>query len=481
MKLPEININPERIETFTQAKDAVVQLLNTIEDLVKTIHKLSNEVTQLKKELARYKKQAKKPEFPESNQSAKGNKNYSSKKQTNESTGWHRQAKKPHISFDRKEPLPEVDTCSCGSTLFTVIRTWNKLVQGLIIRRDNVLYNGRDKKCRNCGKVYSSIIPEHIYNREFSAELRTWVSVLKFDLRLSERLIQRFFDGLDISVSKGQINAILLENSKKLRGIFAYLRIWGLKLSPYAHTDATMLNRFLKKGGKLHEHVNFIGHRFLSLFIITPKYNGAMLTAKVFTKQALRKIIAISDDATANGKWLLLTLKQLCWIHEIRHYLKLAPSVSVHKRQTEQVIGQLWSWYHKAKDYGRDPTIPKRKELEDEFGSIMRQKTGYMELEERLSLTRKKKKRLLLFLDYPGLPIENNLAERDLRPVVILRKLLGGTKSTEGDRSFERHMSIIFTIRKQELPVYATMYGFLNGTLDPSVLTKKTLTALAHC
>jgi len=137
-----------------------------------------------------------------------------------------------------------------------------------------------------------------------------------------------------------------------------------------------MINRFLKSGKKLHEHVNFIGHQFLSLFIIPPKYNGAVLTAKVFTKQALRKIIAISDDASANGKWLLLSLKQLCWIHEIRHYLKLVPSVPLHKRQVDKITGQLWAWYRKAKDYGRDPTPQKRKALETEFDRIVSQRTG---------------------------------------------------------------------------------------------------------
>jgi len=481
MKLPEISINPKSIRTIDQAKDAISELLNTIEELGKTIRQLSERNAALEKELARYKKQAKKPQFPASNNASAGNNDYSSKKQLNESTGWHKPDKKPNISPDREEQLSEVDTCSCGSTLFTVIRTWNKLVQGLIIKRENVLYNGRDKKCQNCGKVYGSIIPKDIFGKEFSSELRTWVSIFKFDLRLSERLIKRFCEELEISISKGQITAILLENSQKLSTSFTYLKIWGLKLSSFVHTDATMINRFLKTGKRLHEHVNFIGHKFLSLFIITPKYNGAVLTAKVFTKRALQKIIVISDDASANGKWLLLSLKQLCWIHEIRHYLKLEPSVLVHKRKLATVTGQLWTWYHKAKDYGRDPTPQKRKALEDELDKIVSQRTGYKELDHRLFLTQKKKKRLLLFLDYPGLPIENNLAERGLRPVVILRKLMGGTKSPEGDRSFERHMSIIHTAKKQGLNMFETMHGLINGTLDPSILTKKTLRALIAC
>src|SRR5438876_11484159 len=106
---------------------------------------------------------------------------------------------------------------------------------------------------------------------------------------------------------------------------------------------------------------------------------------------------------------------------------------------------------------------------------MMDQETGYAELDNRLALTGKKRERLLLFLDHPEIPIENNLAERDVRLSVLFRKLTGGTRSLAGNRSFERHMSVIQTARKQGLHVFNTMHGLLNGELSPFILTKKTL------
>jgi len=92
-------------------------------------------------------------------------------------------------------------------------------------------------------------------------------------------------------------------------------------------------------------------------------------------------------------------------------------------------------------------------------------------LDHQLLPTRRKRDRLLLFLDYPFVPIHNNQCEQDLREFVIIRKISGETKSLAGDRSIERHLSVIQTARKQGLNVYETLHGLLTGELLPAVLT----------
>jgi len=290
---------------------------------------------------------------------------------------------------------------------------------------------------------------------------------------MSEKLIHRFFTGLEIQISHGQINEIIMKNSKKLGESYGHLRVWGQKLSWYLHSDATGFFRRIKGGKILKEHLHFVGHELLSIFTITEKYNAVLLTTKVLTKEAIKKIIYISDDGSPNGALLKILYKQLCWVHEIRHYLKLSPRAKKHQEQLRTVIGELWNWYQEAKAYGRDPTEKKRQELTEAFETITGQETGYAELDNRLGLTRKKQKRLLCFLEHPGIAIENNLAERDLRPAILIRKLSGGTRSLEGNRSFERHMSVIHTARKQGLHIFNTVHGLINGELSPSILTQK--------
>jgi len=60
----------------------------------------------------------------------------------------------------------------------------------------------------------------------------------------------------------------------------------------------------------------------------------------------------------------------------------------------------------------------------------------------------KQRDHLLVFLDHPGVDATNNLAERQLRPAVIRRKLSCGNKTRRGARSFEILASLAATFRQ---------------------------------
>lgn len=440
-----------------------------IEELMTAVHQLFSQNQELEKEIARLKKQSGKPQLGNHLKPPE----YSSNKYLPKNKKQGKSVKQ--IPIDRYENLPETTVCSCGSSEFVPIRTWNKPVQGLVIRRDNVLYHGRDKQCRRCGKIHRSILPSGASGHQFSSELKSWLSIFKYDCRMSELVISRFLSGLGVEISTGHINKIILENSQALTAGYTHLKVWGLKLSNYLHSDATGFTRQIMSTGKrLHQHLHFVGHKYLSLFKITSRYNSFLLGARVLGKRAMKHIY-ISDDGSPNGENLPVKRKQLCWIHEIRHFLKLWPKIKIHQQQLEKVIDKLWRFYQLAKDYGRDPAADKKLLLRNLFDEITGTQITYGELANRLRLTGRKRNRLLLFLDYPGIPIENNLAERDLRPAVIIRKLSGGTKSEAGNRSFERHMSIIQTAHKQNLKIFDTLHGLITETLDPFILTGKTL------
>lgn len=472
MTLPDID--PRKIQTLQEAQTAILKLLNFIEELFKDREQLIAKVQQLEEELDKFRKQSKKPQLWK----GKPVTEYSPTKMIKQRKERGGKTVK-QVPIDRHENLPETTACSCGSNEFVLIRTWNKLVQGLIIRRDNVLYNGRDKKCRRCGKIHRSILPSGTFGDQFSSGLKSWLSVFKYDCRMSELVIGRFLSGLGVEISTGHINKIILENSQALTAGYTHLKVWGLKLSWYLHSDATgLIRQVMPTGKRIHQHLHFAGHKYLSLFKVTSRYNSLLLGAKVLGKRAMEHIY-ISDDGSPNGENLPVKRKQLCWIHEIRHFLKLSPKIKIHQQELEEVIDRLWRFYQSAKDYGRDPTLEKKFLLGNLFDGITGTQVTYGGLANRLRLTGRKKNRLLLFLDYPGIPIENNLAERDLRPAVIMRKICGGTKSEAGNRSFERHMSIIQTAHKQNLNIFETVHGLITGTLDPFLLTRKTLPAFA--
>lgn len=478
--MPEIEMpidtDPEKIQTLGEAKGIIRKFLNLCEKLSEQITQLVTENQNLKQEIAKLKKQANPPQFPTQKKHASVTAEIA--KQTNEGKKfWQKRSKKDRIVIDREAQLPEVASCACGSREFIILRTWQKIVQGIKILRDNVCYKGRDKQCKNCGKVYISEIPEAIKGKSFSEETATIVSLLHYYCRMSEGLIQSFFNGFGLLISKGEITHMVLTNSKHLLPAYLHLRVWGIKLSKYLHTDATGKKRYSVQKGKkntmVRQHIQIVCHTLLSIFTITRKYNSDSVNT-VITKRG-SKAVVISDDASCNGKRLMAVWKQLCWIHEIRHYVKLLPRFHMHKQALARVLTSWWELYWLAKAYGKEPTERARKEIEERFDIMTQQTTGYAVLDTCLQRTTKKRKRLLTFLDHPGIPIENNQAERDVRAAVIIDKISGATKSAAGDRSLERHLSIMQTAQKQGLNIFDTLHGLLTGQLDPFVLTAKQL------
>lgn len=461
--LPEIDIASIK---DTKLASQVTQLINLVEEILQKVDSLIQENILLKQENSRLKKQSKPPMFSGKDYSA-------TKRMKTVSPVWKKGKKKGMLAVDQVISIPKATVCICGGKEFTTIRTHERVVQDIIIKRNNILYQWVDQKCAGCGDIYKGALPDEVKGQEFGASLRSWTSVLKYDYRFTLPLLHRLYSGLDIKISTGELSGIILTNSTKLAAVYTYLKVWGIKLSKYLQTDATGMKRKVARRSSTitRQHLHFLGHTLLSLFTITGRYNTEAIR-KFLGKAGLNKPF-VSDDASCYGEKLMILYKQLCWLHEIRHYLKLDPKFNHHKKKLDETIGLLWKFYQQAKAYCLDPTENKRNELETLFDLVTCKTTGYRELDHRLELTRRKQERLLVFLTHPYLPIHNNQSEQDVRDAVMIRMISRETKSKAGDRSLERHLSIIHTAKKQGLDVFETINGFLTGALSPSILIAK--------
>lgn len=468
IKLPDIDV--DNITSLDEAKEIIKQLLNTLELVLKELDAVKKENALLKQELARLKKQPKTPHFSSPKTQAMTATSLLKEKEKH----WHKSTKKGTIAIDHDVQADEVAQCTCGSTEFRTLKTTTKVVQGLIIQRNNTAYHGKRKQCVKCGKIYNPQFPKDTKGLSFDSSLQSLVSLLKFYGRYTHSLLHSFLRMFGIHISYGEITEILQRNSRKLHPAYQYLKTAGIQKNTYLHSDATGTKRKQRITHQtVNQHLHFLGNKFLSLFKITKKYNAQAVND--FLGRRGWKKLYVSDDASPNGTKLKVKRKQLCWIHEIRHYVELSPRLKRYRDKLQQVLVEWREFYHKAKAYGHDPTEKGKRELRSLFDIITRQTTEYEALEHQLLLTRRKRDRLLLFLKYPVLPIQNNQAETDLRKFVIIRKISGETKSQKGDRSIERHMSIIQTAQKQGLDVFQTLHGILTGQLSPTVLTAKSV------
>jgi len=171
--------------------------------------------------------------------------------------------------------------------------------------------------------------------------------------------------------------------------------------------------------------------------------------------------VLVCDDA--KQFFNITKLRSLCWIHEGRHYKKLVPVFEHHKIKLEKFLKRFWIYYRKLKRYKKNPTKKIKKELDAEFDRLFGTTTGYAELDERICLTRNKKKHLLVVLDFPEVPLQNNSAELAIRMYVIKRKISFGTRSADGTKSWETFFSILDTCRKLGIDFREYIFDRISG------------------
>lgn len=148
---------------------------------------------------------------------------------------------------------------------------------------------------------------------------------------------------------------------------------------------------------------------------------------------------------------------QRCWVHLLRDLAQL--------REAQATDGAIVAWcigvknlYYLARDLARDPAldeaarqarIERLVEMTRQFGLL------YAQADHPCRALAKRLLRhmdeLFLFVLYPDLSADNNLAERALRPLVIQRKVCGGSRSPNGSQATMRLATLFHTWLARDL------------------------------
>jgi hypothetical protein len=319
-------------------------------------------------------------------------------------------------------------------------------------------------------KTYYGELPEHLKESEFGAELKAFLYSLYYECRVTEHKIVEILATHNIKISEGSISNILIydkaeEFSKEKQNIFQT----ALEVSEYQQVDDTGI----RVDGVNHYATIFCNEYYSAFFI--RRYKNRDTIAKIIhgiddkkeldiktLKPLIKKLIA--DDAPQFKE--ISEHLGLCWIHEERHYEKMIPTIPHNKKLVEDTIDQIWKYYKELKKYKEYPTKSDKIHLENKFDEIFFRTTGYDDLDDRLKLTYNKKERLLLVLDFPEIPLHNNMSEAGARGIVTKRKISGGVRTAAGKVAWENALSIYETCKKNSINFYSYILEIFKGNLD---------------
>lgn len=164
------------------------------------------------------------------------------------------------------------------------------------------------------------------------------------------------------------------------------------------------------------------------------------------------KDVLVRDDYGAYTK--LPLLHQSCWAHLLRvsHEESVHPDASLEvKKLHETLIGM----FDDIDKIIKRPFDSKERKIEYKCYSKKIQhiiKAKYKEKDSKRIQTRiaNQNKNLITALLYENVPLTNNLAERAIRPMVVIRKISGESKSNNGILTTAVIMSVLQTLMLQK-------------------------------
>jgi transposase len=269
----------------------------------------------------------------------------------------------------------------------------------------------------------------------------------------------------DFPLSAGAVAGICLRTAQRTAAAGAELQRVAQQ-SPVVHMDETSW----WTEGVLH-YLWVVATAAFSWFRIDPRRSHEVIAEMLGEEPRL--VVSDFYSAYRACTWLL---HQWCWAHLLREAKRLAEAVpSLARTEFRDRLRAIYTAAVEAQSRAGPAGAHARRVICQRLGRLRRcsRYGGDRELRRLQERLRREFYAYLSFLDRPTLAPDNNRAERDLRPAVLLRKRSFQTRSEEGEVAFAHWMSLTQTLRKQGLELEPwlrqAIAAYWQGTPLPSL------------
>jgi len=486
------------------------------------IHLLQEQVQSLKDEIARLKGNNPKPEIKPSRLDKGGAEKKRKGTGKRKRPGSAKRNKTAELEIHETVEIPPQDVPE-GSR-FKGYEDYT--VQDIEIRSHNTVYR-LERWVTPEGETVMGKLPAGVGVGHFGTTLVSYILYQHYHSLVTQPLLLEHLQDLKVDISSGQLSRIITEGKERFHAEKDEILRVGLEVSSYIHVDDTGARHDGKNGYCTHignelfawfsstdskSRINFLellraGHgdyvvneealaymraqklpqgplgrlatrdercletrelweAFLAELDIRGKRHIRIATEGALLGSVLEhglkpELVVISDDA---GQFdLILILHALCWVHAERTINKLVGFNDDQREALEQVRTRIWDFYDELKAYKAVPRANKKAALQSQFDEIFTTKTCFATLNAALSRLHKNKSELLLVLDHPDIPLQNNLSERDIREYVKKRKISGSTRSDHGRRCRDTFASLKKTCRKLGVSFWSYLKDRISG------------------
>ena len=302
-------------------------------------------------------------------------------------------------------------------------------------------------RCEHCGVRTAGTYPAGLEpRRTFGPGVEALLSYLHERHHVSyERLVELCRDLFGLAISQGGIENALRRLVDRARPTYAAIRT-TVRASPVINSDETSA----RVAGRTHWQWTFQTPE-ASYHVIAPSRGGDVIDEFLDGVEPA----VWGSDLYAPQILTAATAHQICHSHQARDLTFAAEADHGNERiwalELRHVFGRAIRLHH-DRDQVTPTTFARRRTLIENatdrlvFERYVAPKTEAARLQQRYRTHRDS---LYVFLERSDVEPTNNSSERDLRPSVIHRKVLGGFRSAWGAEASAIRTSILATARKQ--------------------------------
>jgi hypothetical protein len=158
--------------------------------------------------------------------------------------------------------------------------------------------------------------------------------------------------------------------------------------------------------------------------------------------------------------------QQSCWAHLLRNSRDAARQEEV-SAEMKKLNKELLKMYQKLsrvieQQFDKEEREKEHARYSKKIAAIAKRRFKAEDVRAIQTRIRNQGNNLITALLHENVPLTNNFAERQIRPLAVMRKISGGSRSNEGARTHAVNMSIVQTIRLKGRPFFERMRELLS-------------------
>src|SRR3989338_10451035 len=311
------------------------------------------------------------------------------------------------------------------------------------------------KYCPNCDKLVEPEVKEALHHARFGLNLMLLVMYLRLGLRLPcNKICSYFMDMFGLKISEGEIIGILRQLVVAFGDYYSYLKKL-VKLARVKYSDTTSW----RINGR-----NYVAWVFIACGVVLYKIrkSNCHKVGLVFLKKQKGNVLVVDRHCAfrllAKKAGFLL---QLCWSHILQDTKQLAEEFGAEGKYVHKKLKEIYALAKGLNHKGISEMVEQLKAevfqltLRHYKHSIIRKFVNNLYYRDGDDLFR--------FVTDPEIDPTNNISERELRALVIFRKITYGSRSHRGANATAILLSIIQTLRLKKENVLLGLQKILNN------------------